>query len=788
MTISGNEARQNRNTPGAEPSASALSISPLTLPFRKGEILAHKYRVESLIGTGGIGFVIAATHVDLGERLALKFLRPEFVAHPEAVRRFASEARHAARIRSEHVARVYDVGSLPDGAPFIVMEYLEGTDLHRLLYEVGPLSVERAVGFVVEACAALAAAHACYIVHRDIKPDNLFLARQPHGTEIVKVLDFGISKAELDATLHEDGAPSARQTVGALGSPSYMAPEQIRAAADVDARADIWSLGCVLYELLTQRHAFDAPTLMQVCAAVLETEPVPLSSHRPDVPAELEAVVMRCLEKDPARRYPDLAELVVALSPFAPVRSRASIEKTIETVGNIRPHSADDVPPSSRVVRSRPTNDRPPLDESAVRPLPQEPHDVDAEWEAIASDRDPPSLRAPVILDEAKEVPASSVAVPVEEDAKPVTEIGDEAAAFGPADGNPLAREDDDEEPTHVLAKALLSATPVASPSQVEPVAEAPGVNDAVMPAPAAATRLRPVRGIDSTPSIIIQHFPRLPTVEPVSENWGKRSLAPLWIALALAVLAILVVEWSVWWPSPEQRAKRGAPPQAPATMKVVDTAPAPPPPTVTTPAHEDEAPVVAADEQLAPSKPRRVMRRRLGANTAWRARSQQPVPDVPKIQAIAEEVELASEDETPTDGTGSETPAAARSPEPEQPSSGSIAKVAGSEPIRTSGSASPTMNAAAALSAAVVARVVRDHASEIQACYDRAAMEHPDLRGRITLRAVVDESGSVTSASASAIEDGARLSACIAERARHWRFPEPSGGNSPISYTFVFE
>jgi serine/threonine-protein kinase len=821
MTISGNEARQNRNTPGAEPNASSLSVSPLSIPFKKGDLLAQKYRVESLIGIGGIGFVIAATHVELGERLALKFLRPEFVTHPEAVRRFASEARHAARIRSEHVARVYDVGSLPDGAPFIVMEYLEGTDLHRLLHREGPLPIERAVGFVVEACAALAAAHACYIVHRDIKPDNLFLARQPHGIEIVKVLDFGISKAELDATLHEDAARSAKQTVGALGSPSYMAPEQIRAAADVDARADIWSLGCVLYELLTMHYAFDAPSVMQVCAAVLETEPVPLASHRADVPAELEAVVMRCLEKDPARRYQDLAQLVVALAPFSPPRARASIEKTVETVGNIRPYSADDAPPSSRVVRSRPTNDRPPPDESAVRALPQE---IDAEWDAIASDRDPFSLRAPgLLLDEvttsgrlARLAPpkasaskrvddlaffsakatlaGAGAAAAANEKGEPSTETASGAPALDPPDSglSSPAENEEENEPTRVFAKPLRSA---ATAPAAEPVAQALKQDETALPAPAAVTRPRRPGTMDATPSIIIQDFPSLPAVGPESDpNWAKRSLAPLWIALALAVFGIVVVEWRVWWPSPEAPSKRAAPSRPNPTTKVVENDPVPPAPQAEA-APRNDLPVASSKERPALPNTRRVIRRRAAANEAARARTR--AADVPKIEAIADEVELASEEEP---RARPETPAEAaptQTPEPEgerkQVPFGAIVPPGSAESSRASASASSpakvTAHVAAPFPTSAVEHVVREHASEIQGCYDRAAMEHPDLHGRITMRAVVDETGSVASASTSSIEDGARLSACIAERVRHWQFPAPpSGSKSPISYTFVFE
>ena len=287
-------------------------------PVSHGELLVAKYRIEELIGTGGIGYVMSATNVGLEEKVALKFLRPEFLSNEEAVHRFTNEARLAAKIQHPHVARVLDIESSESTGPFIVMELLVGRDLNQVLHEEGALPTERAVDYVLEACAALSAAHARGIVHRDVKPDNLFLAQHQQGPDLIKILDFGIGKQ----TLRQGGGrnPALFQTITALGSPSYMAPEQIRAAADIDGRADIWSLGCVLYELLTAHHAFDAPTLMQVCAVVLEREPRALSAHVSGVPAELEAVIRRCLEKSPAARFATVDELALALRPFSSAR------------------------------------------------------------------------------------------------------------------------------------------------------------------------------------------------------------------------------------------------------------------------------------------------------------------------------------------------------------------------------------------------------------------------------------------------------------------------------------
>jgi serine/threonine-protein kinase len=307
----------------------ALGEQAVEMPFAPGDLIAGKYEVVKLIGSGGMGYVVEAMHVELGEVVALKFLRPEALQIEELVERFAREARAAAKIRSEHVARVYDVGVLPDGVPFIVMEHLAGQDLADVLQARGPLPIKVAIEYVMQACEALAAAHASGVVHRDIKPENLFLTNHAQGLDFIKILDFGISKVAL--------APGKRgfvRTMMPLGSPVYMSPEQIRSSEHVDARTDIWSLGCVLFELLTGTVAFNEPSLMQLSAAILEHDPVPLRELVPDAPPELEEVVMRCLEKDADNRYGNIAELAIALYPFAPRRSRISAERCYHALKN----------------------------------------------------------------------------------------------------------------------------------------------------------------------------------------------------------------------------------------------------------------------------------------------------------------------------------------------------------------------------------------------------------------------------------------------------------------------
>jgi serine/threonine-protein kinase len=221
------------------------------------------------------------------------------------------------------VARVFDLGSLPDGAPFIAMELLEGKDLHHLLRHGGPLAAEVAAGYMLQACEGLLAAHASRVIHLDIKPANLFLARRPQAPDIIKLLDFGISKVASEGPPPEPSSPPSR-AVTAAGSPLYMSPEQIKNSTAVDARADIWSIGCVLYELLTGRPPFQAASLIQICTRVLEQAPVSPRSIRPDLAPRLEAVILRCLEKDPNRRFREVGELTAALAPFAsgaPVRA-----------------------------------------------------------------------------------------------------------------------------------------------------------------------------------------------------------------------------------------------------------------------------------------------------------------------------------------------------------------------------------------------------------------------------------------------------------------------------------
>src|ERR1700722_391905 len=299
-------------------STQRLPPSPLAPPPgvpREGDVIANKYRVEHLIGMGGMGLVVAARHIELDERVAIKMLLPHLPATGEPAARFIREAKAAIKIKSHHVVRVLDVGRTDAGSPYIAMEYLDGSDLAQLLDRSGPLAVEDAVSYVMQACEAIAAAHALGIVHRDLKPANLFLTRSGDGTPFVKVLDFGISKIAGSGGGQATGLTS---TTTVMGTPCFMSPEQLRSTRDVDARADIWSMGAILHALLTGAPPYDGESNADVSAKIIRDAPTPLRVLLPDVPAELEAIVLQCLEKDPARRFPDVASLAEALSRVTP--------------------------------------------------------------------------------------------------------------------------------------------------------------------------------------------------------------------------------------------------------------------------------------------------------------------------------------------------------------------------------------------------------------------------------------------------------------------------------------
>ena len=310
-----------------------------------GALIADKYRVERVLGEGAMGIVYAARHLELDELVAIKCIRSAVPWSSDIIARFAREAKACARLKSEHVAKVIDVGVCAPVGPYMVMEYLDGKDLGAVLKERGPLPVRRAAEYVMQVCEALALAHAASITHRDVKPENLFLTR--HGDlEIIKVLDFGISKAPATGRVF-GGEISVKETSFLMGTPLYMSPEQIRSTREVDHRSDLWSLGVVLFELLTGRPAFAGETVTQVCALVLEASPPRLTEYCKGAPEDLASIIERCLQKDPVDRFQSAAELAHALLPFAPARARLHAERAAAVLCSRNPANGEDPLPST---------------------------------------------------------------------------------------------------------------------------------------------------------------------------------------------------------------------------------------------------------------------------------------------------------------------------------------------------------------------------------------------------------------------------------------------------------
>lgn len=315
-------------------------------------MFAGRYRIERVIGSGGMGVVLKATHIHLGQPVAIKLLQPRLVRSASAIERFLREAQLVARLKSEHVVRVIDLGMLNDGTPFIVLEHLDGMDLSQLA-RLAP-SLGEVVDLVLQACEGLAEVHALGVVHRDIKPANLFVTQRADRTRLLKILDFGISKTVLSTSLTVAGTT--------LGTPAYMSPEQFRSPSRVDVRSDIWSLGAVLYRLLRGAPPFIGDTSREVA---LRVQHDPLPRFTLPLPGALDAIVERCLEKDPERRFHNVAELAHALSSYAESASESTLEsaagaaisaeRTRRTLGNITLELTAPPDPESEPAPQHPT-------------------------------------------------------------------------------------------------------------------------------------------------------------------------------------------------------------------------------------------------------------------------------------------------------------------------------------------------------------------------------------------------------------------------------------------------
>ncbi|WP_437746470.1 protein kinase [Sorangium sp. So ce1504] len=324
--------------PGEPKADNVYTIAP-------GTVIARKYRVERTIGRGGMGLVVEALHLDLDTRVAIKFLLPEFMSYTEASERFMREARTVAKLQTHHVVRVLDVAALDSGEPYMVMELLDGVDLAGHAAEAGTLAIGECIDHIVQACEALAEAHALGIVHRDLKPANLFLTKRPDGAPLIKVLDFGVSKILTGDT----GNVSLTQTTTILGSALYMSPEQMRSSKSVDPRTDIYALGVCLFEIIGGRPPYVADSFPELCAKIYTSPPEALQDLRPEVPEGLVEVIEKSIAREPEDRFQSIAEFVQALAPYAAPGTRTTIG------GILRQHAVelDLPPPASRVAMTR---------------------------------------------------------------------------------------------------------------------------------------------------------------------------------------------------------------------------------------------------------------------------------------------------------------------------------------------------------------------------------------------------------------------------------------------------
>jgi serine/threonine protein kinase len=305
---------------------------PDALP-QEGDVIAGKYRVERILGKGGMGVVVAARDLTLRRLVAIKVMLSDANTLPDAVARFLREAQSTAALQSEHVARLIDVGTLDSGMPFMVMEHLNGSDLGMLIRKRGRFPIADAVSYILQACEAIAEAHSLGIVHRDLKPGNLFLAARVDGSAIVKVLDFGLSKAmKTEHSGSQEASLTATATV--VGSPFYMSPEQLRSLKHADVRTDIWALGVILYELISGARPFRGESISETLVKVVADEPASLRAACPEVPPELEAIIFQCLEKRPERRIQTVSELARALAPYGTSASRVSVDRIVRVLSD----------------------------------------------------------------------------------------------------------------------------------------------------------------------------------------------------------------------------------------------------------------------------------------------------------------------------------------------------------------------------------------------------------------------------------------------------------------------
>jgi serine/threonine protein kinase len=340
--------------------------APESAEARVGLVVDDKYTLVRLIGRGGMGVVYEARHAKLARRFAIKFLLPELAANREVLRRFENEAKAAGCLEHPNLVAVTDVGSSQEGAPYLVMEFLQGEDCAHMLRRMGPLPVQRATNIVVQACRGLAIAHQAGIVHRDLKPENLFVTDAGDGSDLAKVLDFGIAKLRATETTLATGSGAT------FGTAFYMSPEQARGSADVDQRTDVWSLGVVLYELLGGRKPFEGEQFLYVIQEIVNATPPSLQTIRPALPPKLVAAVERAMSRPLADRWPTVAAFAEAIAPFAGTLAHVSEQPALAATSLIvgaspvmsktmrleEPMPAGEAHPPERAARPEPPRHR----------------------------------------------------------------------------------------------------------------------------------------------------------------------------------------------------------------------------------------------------------------------------------------------------------------------------------------------------------------------------------------------------------------------------------------------
>lgn len=349
------------NPPPSIPGGDETSAAAADHDDRVGSIVGDTYRIDGVLGEGGMGKVYAATHLRIHRPVAIKFLLPQYAQRPEIRKRFDNEALAAGTLRHENIAAVHDLGETPDGSRYLVMDLLDGQDCDDLLSSEGPLPVARTVDIVIQVCRGLQVAHEAGVVHRDLKPSNLFLTKRGDGTDLVKILDFGIAKLDFP------GASSGTATGLALGSAHYMSPEQARGEKAVDCRTDVYALGVILYEMLTGAPPHDGDTYLRIVNSILNKRPRPIAELRSGLPEGLAIVVDTAMHFDPKDRYASVADLEAALSHY--LRSQGGVldnqarspdpDETCPDMDQVERALPDTVPPLAlRNQHSTPTRSK----------------------------------------------------------------------------------------------------------------------------------------------------------------------------------------------------------------------------------------------------------------------------------------------------------------------------------------------------------------------------------------------------------------------------------------------